>query len=58
MQKQNISTDRAQGIDEKNGFNSLIMFTPRVMVIKMSKMAQISSNKSVPVLAKYLGIMK
>ena len=32
--------DRAQKVDEKNGVICLvIMFTPRVMVIKMSKMA-------------------
>ena len=32
--------DRAQREDEKNGVICLvIMFTPRVMVIKMSKMA-------------------
>ena len=34
-----ILTDRAQRVDEKNGFIYLVMFTPRVMVIKMSKMA-------------------
>ena len=31
--------DKAQRADEKNGFICLVMFTPRVMVIKMSKMA-------------------
>ena len=31
--------DRAQRVDEKNGIIYLVMFTPRVMVIKMSKMA-------------------
>ena len=35
----NISTDRAQTVDEKNGVIVQVMFTPRVMVIKMSKMA-------------------
>ena len=40
MQKRNIPTDRAQRIDEKNGIIFLaIMFTPRVKVIKMSKIA-------------------
>ena len=35
-----MSADRAQRADEKNGVIYLvIMFTPRVMVIKMSKMA-------------------
>ena len=29
----------AQRVDEKNGVNRQVMFTPRVMVIKMSKMA-------------------
>ena len=31
--------DRAQRIHEKNGVIRLVMFTPRVMVIKTSKMA-------------------
>ena len=40
MQKWNIPTVRAQGVDEKNGVIFLgIMFTLGVMVIKMSKMA-------------------
>ena len=40
MRKWHILADRAQLVDEKNGsFISLVMFTPRVMVIKMSKMA-------------------
>ena len=38
-QKWNIAMDRAQRIDEKNGVTCLfIMFTLRVMLIKMSKM--------------------
>ena len=38
MQKWNIPTDRAWGVDEKIGVIFLvIMFTPGVMVIKMSK---------------------
>ena len=36
MHKQNISTDRAQIVDKKNGVIHLVMFTPRVTVIKMS----------------------
>ena len=40
IEKSNIPTDRAQRVDEKNGVICLfIMFTPRVIVIKMSKMA-------------------
>ena len=35
----NILTDRAQRVDEKNGVIRLVIFTPRVMVIKISKMA-------------------
>ena len=44
MQKFNIPTDKAQRVDEKNGVICLVclvmMFTPRVIVIKMSQMAQ------------------
>ena len=38
---QNLSKlkDRAQRLDKKNGVICLVMFTPTVMVIKMSKMA-------------------
>ena len=32
--------DRAQRVDEKNGVICLVMFTPRLTVIKMSKMAR------------------
>ena len=40
MQKRNILTDRAQRVYEKNEVICLvIMFTPGVMVIKMSHMA-------------------
>ena len=37
MQRINLPTDRAQGVDEKNGAICLviIMFTSRVTVIKM-----------------------
>ena len=38
MQKWNISTDRAQRLD--GDICLVIMFTPRVTVIKMSKMAR------------------
>ena len=39
-EKWNISTDKAQRADEKNGVICLaVMFTPRVMVIRMSKIA-------------------
>ena len=34
-----MSMDRAQGAHEENGV-SLVMFTPRVTVIKMSKMSR------------------
>ena len=40
MQKWNTETDKTQKVDEENGVIYLgIMFTPTVMVIKMSKMA-------------------
>ena len=40
MQKWNIPTDRAGTAEEKNGVIFLvIMFTPRIMVIKKFKMA-------------------
>ena len=39
MQKWNISTDKTRWVDDKNGVIRLVMFTPRAMVIKMSKMA-------------------
>ena len=39
MQKWNVSTNGALRVDEKNGVIFLVMITPRVMVIKMSKMA-------------------
>ena len=40
MQKRNIPKDRDQGVNEKNGVICLfIVFTSRVMVIKMLKMA-------------------
>ena len=40
IQKWNIPTDRSQGVGDKNGVICLVtMLTPRIMVIKMSKMA-------------------
>ena len=33
--------DRAQRVDEKNGVIRLVMFTPKVVVIKMSQMAHV-----------------
>ena len=40
MKKWNIPTDRGYRVNEKNGIICLvIMFAPRCMVIKMSKMA-------------------
>ena len=52
---ENIATDRTQRVDKKNELIFLfIMFTPRVMVIKMSKMAADHSKKSVRVWEKYL----
>ena len=40
MQKANITMDRAQRRDEKNGVICLvIMFTSKVIIIRMSKMA-------------------
>ena len=57
--------DRAQRVDEKNGVIYLvIMFTSRVIVITMSKMAEIflfsadESKKSVTVWLKYLSAWK
>ena len=39
MQKRNRSTERVQRVDEKHGVIRLVIFTPRVMVIKISEMA-------------------
>ena len=38
MQKANISTFRAQRVDEENDVIRLVMFTSKVMVIRMSRM--------------------
>ena len=49
MQKWNIPTDRAERVDGQNGFICLvIMFTLRVMVIKMSKMAHFLYFQLIP----------
>ena len=39
MQKSNISTQKAQRADEKNDVIRLVMFNPKVMVVRMSKIA-------------------
>ena len=39
MQKSNISTYRAQRVNEENDVIRLVMFTSKVMVIRMSRMA-------------------
>ena len=42
MQKLNVKTDRGQLVAEKNGVICLVvMFTVRVMAMKMSKMFQL-----------------
>ena len=39
MQKLNIPTEQAQRVDAKNGvLCPAVMFTPRVMVVKLSKL--------------------
>ena len=49
MQKWNIPTDRAERVDGQNGVICLvIMFTLRVMVIKMSKMAHFLYFQLIP----------
>ena len=57
IQNWNILTHRAQRVDEKNRVIRLVMFTSRVMVIKMSKMAHFMyfdgyTQISVPVWAR------
>ena len=57
MQKWNISTYRAWIVDEKNDVIRLVMFTPKVMVIRMSGMAHLmyfllNTEKSRPSLGK------
>ena len=60
MQKSNISTYRAQRVDEKNDAICLVMFTSKVMVIRMSKMAYLmyfllnTEKKTDPVWTRYL----
>ena len=49
MQKWNIPTDRAERVDGQNGVICLvIMFTLRVMIIKMSKMAHFLYFQLIP----------
>ena len=57
MQKWNISTYTAQRVDEKNDVIRLVMFTSKVMVIRMSKMAYLmyfllNTEKNRPSLGK------
>ena len=57
MQKWNISTYRAQRVDEKMDVIRLVMFTSKVMVIRMSKMAHLmyfllNTEKNRPSLGK------
>ena len=59
MQKWNISTYRARRIDEQNDVIRLVMFTSKVMVIRISKMAHLmyfllNTEKTDPVWARYL----
>ena len=60
MQKWNISKYRSQRVDEKNDVIRLVMFTSKVMVIRMSKMAYLmyfllnTEKKTDPVWARYL----
>ena len=59
MQKWNISTCRAQRVDEKNDIIRLIKFTSKVMFIRMSKMADLmyfllNTEKTDSVWARYL----
>ena len=63
MQKWNISTYRAQRVDEKMDVIRLVMFTSKVMVIRMSKMAHLmyfllnTEKKTYPVWARYLNVL-
>ena len=57
MQKWNISTYRAQRVDEKNDVIGLVMFTSKVVVISMSKVAHLmhfllNTEKNRPSLGK------
>ena len=54
-----IITDRAQRVDEKNDVICLVMFTSKVMVIRMSKMAHLmnfylNTEKNRPSLGKWV----
>ena len=57
MQKWNKSTYRAQRVDEKNNVIHLVMFTFKVMIIRMSKIAHLmyfllNAEKNIPSLGK------
>ena len=59
MQKWNISTYRAQRVDEKNDVICVVMFTSKVMVIRMWKKASFNVysaeyRKTDQVWARYL----
>ena len=59
MQQWNISRYRAQRVDEKNDVVRLVMFTSKVMAIRMSKMAYLmyfllNTEKTDPVWGRYL----
>ena len=59
MQQWNISRYRAQRVDEKNDVVRLVMFTSKVMAIRMSKMAYLmyfllNTEKTDPVWERYL----
>ena len=59
MQKWNISTYRAQRVDEKNDVICRVMFTSKFMVIRMSKMAHwmyflVNTQKNKPSLGKWV----
>ena len=58
MQKSNISTHRAQRVDEKNDAIRLVMFTPKVMVIKVLCNLCWIQKKTDPVWARYLNASK
>ena len=58
MQKSNISTHSAQRVDEKNDAIRLVMFTPKVMVIKVLCNLCWIQKKTDPVWARYLNASK
>ena len=58
MQKRNIPMDRAQRVDEENGVICLVIFSPRVIVIKMSKMAHFLYFLLITVVFFYISPLK